>query len=230
MPARLPGGLGVRTDVPTPAAPRSEPSPSPRAPASAALTTYEAAQRGGALKPVSAARARALEKQFSGGSAQVEDLSRGRVGASTHGMVVKGELFVRTAVVRPGAVAKWESAGRLQTTDTRPEVQPGGWAPKPSDGRGAEAVKVRRLVEQSMSLLTPDFEVSGAEATKLRKTIADSGATAIDATPRGLAGASLKAYAVSQPDDPSGTKYVFVEKSAVRPGAKPSLYYVGPLL
>ncbi len=213
-------GTGVRTDYPTrPATPDvARPKPAKQ---SAMAATFEAASAKGKLKDVSPARAQALEAKFGSGSAKTENLSAGRVGASIQGMVVDGELFVRTKAVRPGAEPKWASAGAMKDAPAPApaDVQaPRGWGPKP---RSLEA-RVQKTVTERMGLLSnPDFALKADELREVKKGIANGDFKVVNATPKGLAGVGMTGYVA---DD-----MLIVEKRAVRPGAPSSFYLLGPL-
>ncbi len=217
-------GMGVRTDVPTqPRAPKGAgDGAKPKAKASAMAKTYEAAAAKNKLVEVSPAKAKALEAKFNSGSAKTENLAAGRVGASIQGMVVDGELFVRTKGVFPGATPKWASAGSLKDAPkpavddtTRPG---GGWGPKP---KSLEA-RVQKVVAERMGLLSnPTFALKGAELAQVKKGIANGDFEVVSATPKGLTGVGYKGYVADG--------MLIVEKKAVAPGAKPTFYLLGPV-
>jgi hypothetical protein len=197
----------------------AEPQSAPRT--SALRAAFDAAVRKGALKDVSPAEAKALEKAFNAAGAKTEDLSGGRVGASIRGMVVDGELFVRTKAVRPGAAPKWASAGALghapqPKTD---EVKPGGgWSPKP---KSLEA-RVQKAVAQRLNLLSnPAFQLKASEVAELKRSVAKGEVQTISATPKGLVGVGLTGYVAGD--------MLIVEKRAVRPGAASTFHLLGPL-
>lgn len=231
MPTPLTGrrGLGVRTDVPPRPAisPRQDPGARPPPALSSMGATFEAASAGGTLKEVSAAKARALEAKFTGGAHATENLSAGRVGASIMGMVVDGELFVRTKAVRPGVTPKWQAAGSLQAADapqpkprarTEDAAKPEGWGPKP---KSLEA-RVQQVVAERMGLMSnPDFALKGSELREFKKAIAAGEVQQVNASPRGLAGVSLTGYVAEN--------MLIVEKKAVRPGATSQFFILGPL-
>ncbi len=221
MPTRT-HGMGVRTDYPTtPRAPTHDVAPKPKpATKSAALSTYEAASAKGKLVDVSAAKAKSLETKFKADGAKVEDLSGGRVGASIKGLVVDGELFVRTAVVRPGATPKWVSAGALKEPKTNDTASP-GWGPKPPKKQNLEAL-VQKTVKDRMGLLSnPDFALKGKELATVKKAIANGDFQVVSATPKGLAGVGMTGYVADG--------MLIVEKRTVRPGAPSTFYLMGPL-
>lgn len=223
MPTRLTHGLGVRTDSPTsPPSPREVSPRTPKASTSAMAATFEAASSKSKLKAVSTAQAKALETRFNGASAKTENLSAGRVGASIQGMVVNGELFVRTKAVRPGAAPAWASAGPLKEAPKpkpKPETtSPGGWAPKP----GSLEARVQKLVGERMGMMShPDFALKGSEATEMKKAIANGDFQVVNASPKGLAGVALTGYVQDN--------ILIVEKKAVAPGAKSTFFYLGAI-
>lgn len=215
-------GMGVRTDSPLPRVSQHE-APGPKPKTSAMAATFKAASAKNQLVDVTAAQAKALETKFNSGSAKTENLSAGRVGVSLQGMVVKGELFVRTKVVRPGATPKWASAGPLKSAP-KPKlpdgVQPGGWGPRPKPA-SLEA-RVQKTLGERMSLMSnPDFALKASELAKVKKGIANGDFQVVSATPKGLTGVGYTGY-VS--DD-----MLIVEKKGVYPGAKSTFYLLGPL-
>lgn len=218
-------GMGVRTDVPPQPKPtRPEGNRTPKAPPTAMEATYAAAMKRG-LTEVSASKAKSLEAQFNAGKAPTENLSQGRVGASINGMVVGGELFIRSKVVRPGVTPTWSSAGPLKPapkpdTGKTDDVKGGGWGPKPKPA-SLEA-RVQKTLSERMGLLSnPDFQLKGKELTELKKAIKDGEFQVVSATPKGLAGVGYTGY-VSE-------GMLVVEKRAVRPGAPSTFHLLGPL-
>lgn len=217
--------MGVRTDYPTPRVPqRDEPAPKPKAATSAMSATFEAASAKNKLKDVTAAQAKSLETKFNGPSAKIENLSAGRVGAAINGLVVNGELFVRTKAVRPGATPKWMSAGPLKDApkpkvDTDKPDKPGGWGPKP---KSLEA-RAQKTLSQRMGLMSnPDFALKASELAEVKKGIANGDFQVVNATPKGLAGVGYTGYVAEG--------MLVVEKKGVHPGAKPTFYLLGPLV
>lgn len=214
---------GVRTDYPEPRTPKADVA-QPKKPAaekSAMAVTFEAASRRDALKEVSAAKAKALEAKFNAPGAKTENLSAGRVGASIQGLVVDGELFVRTKAVRPGATPKWSSAGPLKDAPA-PKAddveKPKGWGPKP---KSLEA-RVQAAVGQRMGLLSrPEFQLKASEVAELKQAIAKGEVQTVNATPKGLAGVGLTGYVAGD--------MLIVEKRAVRPGATSTFHLFGPM-
>lgn len=217
-------GMGVRTDYPTPRVPpREDPAREPKANTSAMAATFEAASAKNKLKGVSTAQAKTLETKFNSSSAQTENLSAGRVGASITGMVVNGELFVRTKPVRPGATPKWMSAGPLEGAPKPKETdkpdKPNGWGPKP---KSLESRAQKTLTERMGLLSNPDFALKASELAEVKKGIADGDFQVVNATPKGLAGVGFTGY-VSE-------GMLVVEKKGVHPGAKSTFYLLGPLV
>ncbi|MHB8876383.1 MAG: hypothetical protein ACYC8T_22040 [Myxococcaceae bacterium] len=142
------------------------------------------------------------------------------MGASIQGMVVDGELFVRTKAVRPGAEPKWSSAGPLKDAPApkTEDTKPGGWAPKP---KSLEA-RVQKLVTQRMELLSnPLFALKASELAQVKKGIANGDFQVVNATPKGLAGVGMTGYVADN--------MLIVEKRTVRPGAPSTFYLLGPL-
>ena len=198
-------GRGVRTDYPETVVPESDVAPAP-ASASAMKAAYDAAVAKNKLENVSAAKAKALEKSFNKASAVTENLSGGRVGASIQGMVVDGELFVRTKTVRPGTTPKWQSAGPMKK------------APKPA----ALEARVKKVVAERMGLMSnPDFALKASELAEVKKGIADGEFKVVNATPTGLLGVGYTGYVTGN--------MLIVEKRAVRPGAKSTFFLLGPI-
>ena len=213
-------GTGVR-----PSGPQTfdtDVAPKPKAQTkTAAIATYEKAASKNKLKDVSAEKATELEAKFQRGSPKPENLSAGRVGASVNGIVVGGELFVRTKGVFPGAKPKWQSAGKLgdAPAPSKPAVKPdAGWGPKP---KSLES-RVQKTLANRMGLMSnPDFQLKGAELAELKKGIANGEFQKVNATPKGLAGVGYTGYVA---DD-----MLVIEKRAVRPGAASSFFVLGPL-
>lgn len=99
-----------------------------------------------------------------------------------------------------------------------PETGATGWGPKP---KSLEA-RVQKVVAERMGMMShPGMALNATEAAGLKKAIADGEFQKVDATPRGLAGASLTGYVQDN--------VLIVEKKAVAPGAKPSFFYLGPI-
>lgn len=212
-------GTGVR-----PSGPQtfdSEAAPTTKKPAqSAAVATYEKALSKNKLKDVSADQATQLEAKFKRGSPKPENLAQGRVGVGVNGLVVGGELFVRTQGVYPGAKPKWQSAGKLGDAPApKPDVKPnGGWSPKPK----SLETRVQKTLTDRMELLSkPSAQLKGAELTKLKSAIASGELQPINATPKGLMGVGYTGY-VSEGQ-------LYVEKHAVRPGATQTFFKLGAL-
>ncbi|MEW5741309.1 MAG: hypothetical protein AB1938_20470 [Myxococcota bacterium] len=163
---------GVRTDYPEPRTPKADVAAPKPAAKSAMTVTFEAAPTTGALKDVSAAKATSLEQAFNAPGAKTENLSAGRVGASIQGLVVDGELFVRTKAVRPGATPKWASAGPLKDAKLPKAddvAKPKGWGTKP---KSLEA-RVQKTVAERMGLLSrPEFQLKASEVAELKQSIA----------------------------------------------------------
>lgn len=213
-------GTGVR-----PSGPQTfdtDVAPKPRAqPKTAAIATYEKALSKNKLKDVSADQAKTLEAKFQRGSPKSENLAPGRVGAAVNGIVVGGELFVRSKGVYPGAKPKWQSAGKLADAPApKPEVNKpdGGWGPKP---RSLEARAQKTLANRMGLLSNPDFQLKGTELAQVKKGIANGEFEKVNATPKGLAGVGYTGYVADN--------MLIVEKRAVRPGAPSSFYLLGPL-
>lgn len=212
-------GTGVRPSGPQTFDTDIAPKPKPQA-KSAAIATYEKASSKGKLKDVSADQARQLEAKFERGSPKPENLAPGRAGASVNGIVVGGELFVRTKGVFPGAKPKWQSAGKLGDAPApKPEVKPEpGWGPKP---KSLES-RVQKTLANRMGLMSnPDFQLKGTELAQVKKGIANGEFEKVNATPKGLAGVGYTGYVADN--------MLIVEKRAVRPGAPSSFYLLGPL-
>lgn len=212
--------MGVRTDVPTPGAPPADVRAPKKAKGSAMGIAFEAASRANKFQEVSPAKAKSLETQFNDGSAKTEDLSGGRVGASIQGMVLKGELFVRTKAVRPGVSPKWASAGAVKggAQPKASETAPAAWGPKP---KSLEA-RVQKVVAERMGMMShPDMALNATETAGMKKAIADGEFQKVSASPKGLAGVALTGYVQDN--------ILIVEKKAVAPGAKPAFFYLGPI-
>ncbi|MFZ5441220.1 MAG: hypothetical protein ACOZQL_14520 [Myxococcota bacterium] len=212
-------GTGVRPTGPQTFDTEVAPAPKRRE-LSAAAATWEKALAKNKLKDVPADQAAQLEAKFQRGSPKPENLAAGRVGASVNGLVVGGELFVRTKSVFPGAKPKWQSAGKLADAPApKPEVKTdGGWSPKP---KSLEA-RVQKALADRMGLLSnPEFQLKGSELTKLKKAIANGELEAVNATPKGLAGVGYTGYV--------SDGLLIVEKRAVRPGAASTFHLLGPL-
>ncbi len=210
-------GTGVR-----PSGPQtfdSDVAPAPKKqPATAAVATYEKALSKNKLKDVSADQASKLEAKFQSGSPKPENLAAGRVGAAVNGIVVGGELFVRTRGVFPGAKPKWQSAGALGAAPApKPAVKPdGGWSPKT---RSLES-RVQKALSERMGLLNdPAFQLKGADLARLKKAIANGELQVVNATPKGLAGVGYTGYVAD------GS--LVIEKRAVRPGAPSTFHLLG---
>lgn len=218
-------GMGVRLDVPPQPKPtRPEGGRTPKAAPSAMEATYTAAMKRG-LTEVSASKAKSLEAQFNAGKAPTENLSQGRVGASINGMVVGGELFIRSKAVRPGVSPTWSSAGPLKAAPNpdagkTDEVKGGGWGPKPK-GPSLEA-RVQKTLSERMGLLSnPDFQLKGKDLAELKKAIKDGEVQTVNATPKGLAGVGYTGHVAGD--------MLIIEKRAVRPGAASTFHMLGPI-
>lgn len=192
---------------------------------SRAIATYEAAVKKDSLKAVPAAEAKALEAKFAKGGLKTENLAPGRAGASILGTVVKGELFARTKGSFRGAAPTWQSAGQLLDAPKpkpAPEAPAPGWGPRP---KSLEA-RAQKTVAARMNMIGPEFQLKGAELAEVKRAIANGELQAVNATPKGLAGAGYTGYV--------GGDMLVVERRSGRPmnGAPPksAFYLLGPLL
>lgn len=215
-------GRGVRPSGPQTFDDRINDAPTPKRPAkTAAIATYEAAQKKGQLVEVSATKAKSLEAKFQADSSKAENLAPGRAGASAMGVVSNGELFVRTKGVYPGAKPTWKSAGKLKDAPApKPEVAKpaNGWGPKP---KSLEA-RVQKTLQHRMAMLSnPNFALKADELAELKKGIKNGDFEVVNATPRGLAGVGYTGYVADN--------MLVVEKRGVRPGAQSTFHLLGPL-
>lgn len=213
-------GTGVRPSGPQTFDTEVAPKPTPQA-KSAAVATYEKAMSKNKLKDVPAGKAAELEAKFKRGSPKPENLAPGRVGAAVNGLVVGGELFVRSKGVYPGAKPTWQSAGKLADAPApKPEVKKpeAGWGPRPAS---LEARAQKTLANRMGLTSNPDFQLKGADLARVKKGIANGEFEQVNATPKGLAGVGYTGYVADG--------MLVVEKRPVRPGAQSSFHLLGPL-